>query len=130
MDCYFIYNNLKVNTFILQDQPFMGFELLSWDHESFTYGTLWDIGIDAGYTKIGLGKVYGQVWTTKDYSKLNEFQDILGIGLGRFELVEIPVTIQYDKLLSENIKAYTPQLNTIKTDYEIVKDGKWSIKRS
>ena len=130
MECYFIYNNLKVNPFILQDQPFPGCDLLCWDNQSYTYGTLWDLGVDAGFTRIGKGKVYGQVWVAKDYSKIREFQELLGIFSGRTELVEIPVTIQYECLVSEEIKALTNQLTKVDTKYQIVEDGKWLIKRS
>ena len=71
MRAYFIFNNLKVNTFALYDSPFPGFELLTWDHETFVDGTLWDIGDDAGYTPIGITKVYGQIWLAQDVNQVS-----------------------------------------------------------
>lgn len=130
MDCYFIYSNIKVNPFILQDQPYYGFSRLTWDTESWTYGTLWDIGVDAGYTKIGKGQVYGQLWTTEDHSKIRELESIFGVEKGLMEPTEVEVIVQPEPLLKEKIKAVTFQLTSILNEYKIVNDGKWLIKRS
>jgi hypothetical protein len=130
MDCYFIYSNSKVNTFILQDQPYPGLSVLEWENNCYTYGTLWDLGVDAGFTRLGKGKVYGQVWIVQDYAKIREFEELLGVFSGRTELVEIPVTIQYDSLLKEEIKALTNPLKQIRPEYQIVTEGRWPIRRS
>lgn len=126
MSFYFIYNNLKVNPFILQDQPYPGFELLTWDNESWTDGTLWDLGLDAGYTKIGLGSVYGQVWKCLSHSREKELEDMF-IHDNLLKPTEIKVLIQ--DIPPIIITARTFQLNSILTDYKIISDGKWMIKR-
>lgn len=130
MYCYFIYNNLKVNPFLLYDQPVDGFEILSWDNQSWTYGTLWDIGVDAGYTRIGKGSVYGQIWLTRNVNKIPDLEDMLGVYRGLREPVEVNVNLEIEPLVIEKIKAITFQLKTISNEYKIVNDGKWLIKRS
>ena len=130
MDCYFIYSNLKVNPFILQDQPYYGFSLLSWDNESWTPGTLWDIGVDAGYTRIGKGYVYGQVWILENPSKARDVEDFFGVGAGLMEPTEVEVSIQVEPTIIEKLKAITFQLTKIKNEYKIIDDGKWMIKRA
>ena len=130
MYCYFIYNNLKVNPFLLYDQPVSGFEILSWDNQSWTNGTLWDIGVDAGYTRIGKGSVYGQIWLTRDVNKIPDLEDMLGVYRGLREPVEVDVSLEIEPSVIEHIKAITFQLKTISNEYKIVNDGKWLIKRS
>ena len=78
MKAFFIFNNLKVNTFLLQDSPFPGFDVLTWEHQSFIDGTLWDIGNDAGYTPIGITKVHGQIWTTDNTNQIDELEYFIG----------------------------------------------------
>jgi hypothetical protein len=129
MYCYFIYNNLKVNPFLLYDQPYPGFELLSWETHSWTPGTLWDLGLDAGFTRLGNGVVYGQIWVAKDLSKIDELEDVLGVYRGLREPVQVEVSLQVDPPLIEHIKATTFQLSKISSEYTIVNDGKWLIKR-
>lgn len=128
-NCYFIFNNLKVSPFLLSDAPFPGFELLTHDNESWTFGTLWDIGLDAGYTKIGLGKVFGQVWVAKDLYQTRELVEFTGVKSGLTRPEAIQVQIQVDELTKQTIKATTFVLSKLSPDYKIVSDGKWLIKR-
>ena len=129
MRAYFIFNNLKVNTFTLQDQPFPGFELLTWEHESFAFGTLWDIGNDAGYTQIGISKVYGQIWLAHDTQQISELEYFVGAKSGLTEPVTTKICVQYETII-EKIDAVVYRLCEIKSIYTIIPDGKWLIKRS
>lgn len=128
MRAYFIFNNLKVNTFSMQDEPFPGFELLTWDHESYVDGTLWDIGPDAGYTPIGITKVYGQIWLANDIQQIAELEYFLGVHSGLTEPMKTKCFITQDGT-TEKIDAVIHRLKSIDTDYKIVYDGKWMIKR-
>ena len=128
MQAFFIFNNLKVNTFNLRDEPFPGFELLTWEHESYTPGTLWDIGFDAGYTPIGLGKVYGQLWLSHDTQQILELEYFLGAQSGLTEPLKTKIYIQ-DDFGVEKVDAIVYKLREIRNDYNIVYDGKWMIKR-
>ena len=128
MNAFFIFNNLKVNTFQLKDQPFPGFELLTWEHESYTEGTLWDIGFDAGYTPIGISKVHGQVWLSRDHQQISELEYFLGVHSGLTEPMKTKIYIQ-DNFGNEKITATIYKLREIKSIYSIVYDGKWLIKR-
>jgi hypothetical protein len=128
MKAYFIFNNLKVNTFTLQDEPFPGFELLTWDHESFIDGTLWDLGSDAGYTPIGITKVHGQIWLAHDVQQISELEYFIGAKSGLTE----PITTQcyiLNEGFTEKIDTVVYRLREIKTIYNIVSDGRWIIKR-
>lgn len=129
MRAVFIFNNLKVNTFNLRDEPFPGFELLTWEHESFTNGTLWDIGNDAGYTPIGIAQVYGQIWLAHDLNQLNELEYFLGAKTGLTEPMKTECYIMCDGI-AEKIDVTVFRLREIRTIYSIVSDGKWIIKRS
>lgn len=128
MRAFFIFNNLKVNTFALQDEPFPGFELLTWEHESFVDGTLWDIGNDAGYTPIGITKVHGQLWLAQDTQQISELEYFLGVQSGLTEPMSTKVFIQTHDV-AERIDAVIYRLRNINTNYLIVHDGKWMIKR-
>lgn len=128
MRAFFIFNNLKVNTFNLKDQPFPGFELLTWEHESYTNGTLWDIGFDAGYTPIGISKVHGQLWVAHDLNQISELEYFLGVESGLTEPLTTKIFIQ-DEFGLDRIDATVYKLKQIKTAYNIVYDGKWMIKR-
>lgn len=128
MPAFFIFNNLKVNTFSLQDRPFPGFELLTWEHESFVDGTLWDLGHDAGYTPIGLTKIYGQIWITEDSQKMSDLEYFLGVPSGLTEpMLTKAYIITHD--VGEKIDTVIYRLREIKSIYKIVPDGKWIIKR-
>lgn len=129
MRLFFIFNNLKVNTFALQDQPFPGFELLTWEHESYADGTLWDIGPDAGYTQIGVSKVYGQLWLAHDLQQIKELEYFIGAKTGLTEPIPAKITVQ-DEHFVEKIDAIIYRLREIKNIYNIIPDGKWIIKRT
>lgn len=128
MRAFFIFNNLKVNTFTLQDEPFPGFELLTWEHESYTHGTLWDIGFDAGYTPIGITKVHGQIWLAHDVQQISELEYFLGVSSGLTEPTKTKICVQ-DNFTVDQIDATVYKLREIKHAYSIVYDGKWLIKR-
>lgn len=126
INCYFIYNNLKINPFILGDAPMPGFELLSWDVDSYTDGTLWELPFnDAGFTKIGIDKVHGQVWKLVDPKEEPFLRECFGVYKGLMSPVEIPVTIEIDKADIETLPAITFALNEIKPSYKLVRDGRW-----
>jgi len=128
MQAFFIFNNLKVNTFNLRDEPFPGFELLTWEHESYTNGTLWDIGFDAGYTPIGIHQVHGQVWLSHDIQRIAELEYFLGVESGLTQPVKTKIFVQAD-FGFDKIDATVYKLREIKSAYSIVYDGKWTIKR-
>jgi len=128
MRAYFIFNNLKVNTFALYDSPFPGFELLTWDHETFVDGTLWDIGDDAGYTPIGITKVYGQIWLAQDVNQVCELENFLGVPSGLTEPMTTKCYIIANDI-ADTIDAVIYRLRRIDANYSIVHDGKWMIKR-
>lgn len=128
MQAFFIFNNLKVNAFNLKDEPFPGFELLTWEHESYLHGTLWDIGFDAGYTPIGVTKVHGQVWLSHDSQQISELEYFLGAHSGLTEPLRTNIFVQTD-FGFEKINGTVYKLREIKTSYDIVYDGKWLIKR-
>ena len=128
MRAYFIFNNLKVNTFALNDAPFPGFELLTWEHETFVDGTLWDIGEDAGYTPIGISKVYGQIWLAHDVNRVHELEDFLGVYSGLTEPMKTKCHILTNDL-TDSVDATIYRLRSIDSNYKIVRDGKWMIKR-
>jgi hypothetical protein len=125
MKTYFVYGNLKVNPFILNDTPLPGFEILSWDHESWTEGTLLDLGNDAGFTPIGHHKVYGQIWIAKSFEYLRFMEESFGVHSGISSPEKIVVKLEPDTTL----EAITYRLTNIPSDSKIIKDGKWIIKR-
>jgi gamma-glutamylcyclotransferase (GGCT)/AIG2-like uncharacterized protein YtfP len=129
MDAVFIFNNLKVDTFHLKDAPFPGFEILTWEHESFLHGTLWDLGVDAGYTEIGLNNVYGQIWITEYPNQLLELNEFLGYpNITSPKRKKVTIHSSAD-MINEELDCIVYTLNTIKSEYKIIKDGKWQLKR-
>lgn len=125
VNSYFVYNNLKVNPFVLGDAPFPGFDLVAWD--GWTYGTLWDRGEDAGFTLIGKTKVHGQLWRLLEPTKLPELEDFWGVTRGNNELSEVEIVVPINEIENETIKAITYTLTKIDTSYKIVYDGKWKF---
>ena len=125
MPCYFVYDNLKANPFALYDEPLPGFEVLSWN--SWTTGTMWDIGNDAGFTTIGHHQVYGQVWKLVDPSQnvLHKIRDYSGAYTGLREEVDVRVVVPIDDLIKEELQATTFALSKIANDYEIIREGRW-----
>jgi len=129
MQAYFIFNNLKVNTFALQDQPFPGFELLTWEHETFVDGTLWDLGVDAGYTPIGITQIYGQIWLAHDSNQISEFEYFVGAKSGLTEPMRTKCYVLCDGFVDQ-LSVIIYRLREIKTIYNVVPDGRWIIKRA
>lgn len=124
--CYFVYNNLKVHPFLMGDAPLPGFELISWDNYTYTDGTLWKLDFeDAGYTKIGIHKVHGQLWKTEDTSKIDFLEECFGVHKGLTSPIEIEVTVELGDLDKPKLKATTFALEKINPGYEIIKEGKW-----
>jgi len=128
MRAYFIFNNLKVNTFLLKDNPFPGFDLLTWENESYIDGTLWDIGYDAGYTPIGISKVYGQIWIAQDLNKIEELEFFLGAKSGLTEPIVTECHINCNEFIGK-LDTVVYRLKYIDNKYNIIHDGKWLIKR-
>jgi hypothetical protein len=128
MRAFFIFNNLKVNSFLLKDEPLPGFNLLTWDHESYIHGTLWDIGNDAGYTPIGISKVHGQIWLAEDLDRIQELEFFLGVKSGLTEPIVTECYINSNEFVG-TINTVVHKLSKIETIYNIVPDGKWLIKR-
>lgn len=129
MRTFFIFNNLRVDKFRLDDQPFPGFELLTWEDHTKTFGTLWDMGTDAGYTPIGKSFVAGQLWIANDLNQVNELEYFLGAKSGLTEPCKVKVHVE-TKEVCEEVEAITYRLKKIDTIYKIVDDGYWLIKRS
>lgn len=128
--CFFVFNNLKVNSFLLGDAPLPGFELVAWD--CWTMGTLWSLNTigDAGFTTIGITKVHGQLWRMEDPKQVPMLEQCFGkdSGLVRPVDIDIVVDFEYDK---EKLKARTyalemPVAQKLSPNYSIVADGKWS----
>ncbi len=125
---FFIFNNLRVDKFHLSDMPFPGFELLTWEDHTRAFGTLWDLGVDAGYTPIGKSFVNGQLWLAHDLNQINELEYFLGAHSGLTEPHKVEVIIQKDDI-NEKVTATVYKLTKISTQYKIVSDGYWLIKR-
>ena len=119
---------MMVDTFQLSDKPFPGFELITWEHQSKTPGTLWDMGIDAGFTLIGRGMVSGQLWFAHNIDKIRELDYFMGVDSGLTEPVKTKVSVD-DGDLVVNLEAIVYRLKEIKSIYNIVGDGKWLLKR-
>lgn len=120
---FFIFNNLKCNPFILGDHPLPGFELLAWD--SWTIGTLWDRGTDAGFTKIGHIEVHGQIWKVENFSEISTLEEFLGVYKGATEKTTIEVVLPINELEKEKLAVTTYSLAKIDPSYKIVNDGRW-----
>ena len=129
MLAFFIFNNLRVDKFRLSDSPLPGFELLVWEDHCKTPGTLWDLGIDAGYTPIGLSDVSGQIWVTESVDKINELEYFLGVNSGLTEPHKIKAYVSNSGLY-ETFDATIYKLRQIQNMYKIVDDGYWMIRRT
>lgn len=128
MRTFFIFNNLRVDKFRLDDKPFPGFELLTWEDHSRVFGTLWDMGADAGFTPIGKSYVAGQLWIAHDLNQIDELEYFLGAKSGLTEPCKVKVIVE-DKEIKEEVDATVYRLKKIDTIYKIVDDGYWLIKR-
>jgi gamma-glutamylcyclotransferase (GGCT)/AIG2-like uncharacterized protein YtfP len=112
------------------DAPYPGFELVTYDNESFTYGTLWNIGKDSGMTRIGKGIVYGQLWRSTNNNSIEELIDFIDQRTGTLEkaIVTVEVKIQQYEIQTK-IDAVTFFLTKIQKEYNIIDDGYWLIQR-
>lgn len=125
---YFIYNNLKVNTLLPGDSPFPGFELLTFDNESWTFGTLWNLGWDAGYSYLGKHQVKGQVWYVQNKDSISELEKYAGVKSGLMEPINVEVKIEaLDGTIQDTVQAVTFRLKELKPEYKIVDSGFWWI---
>lgn len=129
MRAFFIFNNLRVDKFRLEDAPFPGFELLSWEDHTRTFGTLWDMGPDAGFTTIGRSFVSGQLWIAHDLNQIAELEYFLGAKSGLTEPCMVKVHVNNPEVCEE-VNAIAYRLKKIDKTYNIVSDGYWSIKRT
>lgn len=130
MDAYFIYNNLKVNTLMPGDAPLPGFNLLTYDQESWTTGTLWNLGEDAGFSHIGHHKVKGQLWTVERKADIEALESFSGVSSGLMEPVQIEVKIEaWNGEITETLQAVTFRLKELDPSYQVVTGGNWWIKR-
>lgn len=124
MSLFFIVSNLKVNTFILKDQAVPGFEVLCW--KAWTLGTLWELDYkDAGLSIPGHSKVYGQVWKSIETNtqSIKLLEKYSGVYNGLTKLNKLPVTLETEN--NVQIQATTFTLNSIKSEYKKIEDGKW-----
>lgn len=128
MRAYFVYNNLKQNPFVPGDAPLPGFELLTWEHESFIVGSLWDIGPDCSYTTIGQTEIHGQIWLEESRGAGKELEYFSGVRSGLTELVTVPVRIKYDGVDTE-FDVCTFRLKQILPTYKLLRNGSWWIKK-
>ena len=126
MEAYFVYNNIKAHPLKFNTGATIpGFRVLSWN--SWTYGTLWDIGQDAAYTVVGNGKVFGQLWIPEDYSNLHMLESFCRVDEGLTEPVEIDVAVPVGGVEVEKLSAITYALSEVNTAYKIIQDGKWKF---
>lgn len=129
MQAVFIFNNLQVDTFNLNDAPFPGFELLTWEHESFIEAGLWDIGNDAGVTLSPFTKVYGQTWLTDSTTPITELQDFLQVPQStHIEKVKIHIEIKND-LQKNHINGIVFALNEVKPHFKRLTEERWFLRR-
>ena len=129
MKSYFIYSNVKVNPYILNDIPIPGFELLLWEHEVHTIGTLIDMGFDAGFTPVGNRKVSGQIWVLKDLKAENILESCVGAKSGITEPIEIDVQVNSNSGVVEKIKAKTYRIKEFKAIYKVCEFDTWWIRK-
>lgn len=126
MPCYFIYNNIKVSPFKpFAEAPIPGFRVLAWD--SWTIGTLLDLGEDAGFIKLGHHKVHGQLWLADDLTHLDLLEGFCGVDNGITVPDKIPVTVPINELEKEELTANTFVMAGLKRSYNIIRDGKWKF---
>lgn len=62
----------------VRSKPPEGFQVLSWETESFVCGSLWDIGCDLGYTPEGFSAVSGQVWKAEAPELEKKLHEMIG----------------------------------------------------
>jgi hypothetical protein len=129
MFAVFVPNNLKVDPFHLRDQPVPGFDLLTWDHQSYVFGTLWDIDGDAGISEVGIDRVYGQVWTYDHGDQLKVLYEYFGAPKISYPVVRKVYIEDKDDLINEKISATIFLLSKILPQYTMIRDGRWSLKR-
>lgn len=96
MISYFVYNQLKVNPFILNDEPFPGFEILTWDNQSYIVGSLKETEIGDAYIEHGNELIPGQIWHTDDIIAGRKLEDAVGLATGILELIRVDATILID----------------------------------
>ena len=76
---------------------------------------------NAGYSRIGKGKVHGQLWIPEDYKNLSMLESFCGVETGLTEPVEVTVTLPVEDLLNtEELPAVTYALSAVSTKYAIM----------
>jgi hypothetical protein len=127
MELFFIYNNLKAKPLKpLSDASIPGFRVLTWNAE--VDGTLWDIGNDSGYTRLGISKVQGQLWIPDNYNNYSDLKSFCRVDEGITEITKVKAKfkIEPDDIIAEEIEVLTFALISIKPQYEIIRNGVWS----
>lgn len=102
--------------------------MLTWEDHTKAFGTLWDMGADAGFTTIGKSFVSGQLWIANDLNQIDELEYFLGAKSGLTEPCKIKVHVETPDV-KEEVEAIVYKLKKIDTIYKIVDDGYWLIKR-
>lgn len=115
MISYFVYNQLRVNPFLLYDRPFPGFEIVTWDNQSFITGSLVDTEIGEAYIEYGNELIRGQIWKTEDLVAGRKLEDAIGLASGLLELIKIEATIMLDDAPKEEktLETYTFALKSL-----------------
>lgn len=128
MELIFIYNHLKAHPFKpLSDAPIPGFRVLSWKAE--VNGTLWDIGGDAGMSKIGINKVQGQLWIPDTYDHYSTLKSFCRVDEGLTEPFNTKASFKIDPtdITSEEVEVLTFALTKIDPQYKIIHTGVWGV---
>jgi hypothetical protein len=126
MDLFFIYNNLKAKPLNpLAEAAIPGFRVLTWNAE--VDGTLWDIGNDSGYTRLGISTVKGQLWIPDNYNNYSDLKSFCRVDEGLTEITKVKAKfkIEPDDIVSEEFEVLTFALTSIKSQYKIIYTGIW-----
>ena len=124
MELFYIYNNLKVHPFKPLSAPaILGFEVLIW--EATTTGTLFDIGGNAGLITEGSYDIHGQVWKPENYDYYDFLVSFCGVDEDLTEIKKIKVKAIIDQHKKEDLEVFTFSLKQVKSNYNIIKTGKW-----
>jgi gamma-glutamylcyclotransferase (GGCT)/AIG2-like uncharacterized protein YtfP len=128
----FVYNNLKVNYLILGDQPYPGFDVLTYENQSFVRGSLYHLGSDAGFTCSGHTKVWGQIWISDTDDSFRELQEfVYPEGNIRPVLTKATILEKNEQGKVENIEVPVVVFTMTKVPMSAprIDSGDWDIQR-
>jgi len=128
MDLIFVVNNLKVSPFLPYDRPIPGCSLLTYEHESYSTGSLYDLGKDAGFFREPQKLVRGQLWTIDSEKILDDLSLFFGESSGLTKKCYHTIEISIDNVISK-VSAMTFELTKIPKTAKIINDSNWTIKR-